>query len=285
MYVFLVCCCMCFCQKLLVLSAIIIHYKKNTNYKFQTITGESPLNPATNDTWDLIDGLISEATRLFFDDWIHLGGDEVNTKCWTETDSINNWMTNNNYTAKQALGYFDERAESIAYTKYKKNVINWVEVFNLFNTTLDPKMVTIEVWKSKKALQYVVEAGFRGILANDDCWYLAHLGVSWEKMYLNEPFEDITNVTQQNLVIGGEACMWGETVDVSDIEQTIWPRAAAVAERLWSQINITSTDNARPRIAYFRCLLNQRGIAAAPFNNSEAREAPPGPGSCYDQRR
>ena len=58
-------------------------------------------------------------------------------------------MTANNYTAKQALQYFDEKAESIAYNTYKKNVINWVEVFNLFNNTLDPNMVTIEVWKAK----------------------------------------------------------------------------------------------------------------------------------------
>lgn len=28
--------------------------------------------------------------------------------------------------------------------------------------------------------------------------------------------------------------MWGATVDPSDLEATIWPCAAAVAERLWS---------------------------------------------------
>ena len=104
-------------------------------------------------------------------------------------------------------------------------------------------------------------------------------------MYLNEPFEGITNITQQELVLGGETCMWGETVDASDVEQTVWPRAAAVAERLWSPQNVTSVANAQARIAYFRCLLNERGIAAAPYNNTVAREAPKGPGSCYNQRR
>ena len=78
--------------------------------------------------------------------------------------------------------------------------------------------------------------------------------------------------------------MWGETVDVSDIEQTIWPRQAAIAERLWSPKEINDTTAAKPRIEYFRCLLNERGIEAAPVNNKQARQAPPGPGNCYLQR-
>jgi hexosaminidase len=78
-------------------------------------------------------------------------------------------------------------------------------------------------------------------------------------------------------------CMWGETVDPSDIDQTIWPRAAAAAERLWSPASVNDADQFLPRLEVYRCLLNQRGIAAAPTNNAAARSAPPHPGSCYQQ--
>ena len=37
------------------------------------------------------------------------------------------------------------------------------------------------------------------------------------------------------------------------------------------------------RIAAFRCLLNRRGVRAAPLMNAVAREAPPGPGGCLEQ--
>ncbi|KAL2227610.1 UNVERIFIED_CONTAM: Beta-hexosaminidase 1 [Sesamum indicum] len=104
-------------------------------------------------------------------------------------------------------------------------------------------------------------------------------------VYYAEPLEGITDVSEQKLVLGGEVCMWGETADASNVQQTIWPRAAAAAERLWS--NKESSGNPRssvlPRLEYFRCLLTRRGVPAAPVRNFYARRPPGGPGSCYEQ--
>jgi hexosaminidase len=78
--------------------------------------------------------------------------------------------------------------------------------------------------------------------------------------------------------------MWGETVDTSDIQSTVWPRLGAIAERLWSpRDKVVDADAAHARMFAFRCLLNRRGIAAAPVDNLDARTAPPGPGGCFLQ--
>jgi hexosaminidase len=246
-----------------------------------------PLNPATNATFDLITSLLKEITGgqrgsgMFFDDLLHLGGDEVNTDCWSNTSSIASWMKSQGYTADQAYMYFVNRAHQIALS-FGRDPVAWEEVFNHFGTQLDKRSI-IHIWLSHATLAKVVAAGYRGILSNSDVWYLDHLGVTWEQFYLNDPFQGITAPNQQALVLGGEVCMWGETVDTSDVQQTIWPRAAAAAERLWSPASSNIPAEFLPRLESFRCLLNRRGIAAAPVNNANARQSPPGPGSCYVQ--
>ena len=61
-------------------------------------TCTTPLNVANDKTFDVITGLFNECTGgaksakgkpmgLFPDDFLHLGGDEVNTDCWTKARS------------------------------------------------------------------------------------------------------------------------------------------------------------------------------------------------------
>lgn len=55
-------------------------------------------------------------------------------------------------------------------------------------------------------------------------------------------------------------------------------------ERLWTTIEklARNTSVVAPRLARFRCLLNQRGVAAAPLFGY-GRSAPSDPGSCINQ--
>lgn len=48
-----------------------------------------------------------------------------------------------------------------------------------------------------------------------------------------DPVSAVTVVPPQ-LLVGGEVAMWTEKVDVSNFECRVWPRAGAVAARLWS---------------------------------------------------
>ncbi|CAN1853265.1 Beta-hexosaminidase 3 [Linum perenne] len=241
---------------------------------------QEPLDISKEFTFRVIDGILSEFSKIFKFKFVHLGGDEVNTACWTSTPHIKNWLKEHKMNASQAYEYFVLRTQKIALS-HGFGIINWEETFTNFGDKLNRQTV-IHNWLGGNVAPKVVAKGLRCIVSNQDKWYLDHLNTKWEDFYLNEPLANITNPQLHKLVIGGEVCVWGETVDMSDIEQTIWPRAAAAAERLWTSYDKIAKDpkQAIRRLTQFRCLLNERGVAAAPLGGF-GRGAPFLPGSCF----
>ena len=61
--------------------------------------------------------------------------------------------------------------------------------------------------------------------------------------------------------------MWGEYVDGTNIASRLWPRASAIAERLWSPATQNDPEEAKFRLDEFRCKLLRRNIEAAPVLN------------------
>lgn len=148
----------------------------------------------------------------------------------------------------------------------KKNSIVWQEVFD-DKVELQPGTV-VEVWKSEHysyELKQVTGSGFPAILSAP--WYLDLIsyGQDWKNYYKVEPLNFEGSEKQKQLVIGGEACLWGEFVDATNLTPRLWPRASAVGERLWSPKTVTDLENAYKRLAVHRCRMVSRGIAAQPL--------------------
>ncbi|KAL6909977.1 hypothetical protein ACP4OV_001235 [Aristida adscensionis] len=248
-------------------------------------TCKEPLDVSSDFTFKVINGILSDFSKVFKFKFVHLGGDEVNTIAGLPHHALKHGMyrlIQHGMNESDAYRYFVLRAQKIAIS-HGYDVINWEETFNNFGDKLDRKTV-VHNWLGGGVAQKVVAAGLRCIVSNQDKWYLDHLDATWEGFYMNEPLTNISNPEQQRLVLGGEVCMWGEHIDASDIQQTIWPRAAAAAERLWTPIEKVAKDarSVTSRLARFRCLLNERGVAAAPLAGY-GRSAPTEPDSCVRQ--
>ncbi len=248
----------------------------------------SPLNVAAEETFDRLGGLLDEVTGgarrqgLFPDDFLHLGGDEVNTRCWTEVPAVRAWLAARNMSADAGYEYFVKRAAALALARGRRPV-QWSEVYDHFKAQL-PKETVVHVWKALTNVTEVLADGYsvlRNVGYDNTSWYLDNLNVTWRAVYANEPCDGVPDALCAG-VLGGQGEMWGETVDASDLEQTVWPRLAAVAEKLWSPRWATTVPSAavEARLARFRCLLLRRGVRSAPLGVKLARSAPLGPGGC-----
>lgn len=72
-----------------------------------------------------------------------------------------------------------------------------------------------------------------------------------------EPLTDL----ESNNILGGEACMWTEMVDSITLESRIWPKAATIAEKLWSpQVLSNDTDDMYRRIILMDSQLEKLGV-------------------------
>jgi hexosaminidase len=92
---------------------------------------------------------------------------------------------------------------------------------------------------------------------------------NWRLIYSKDPLEGVPE-DKHHLVIGGEAHMWAEQTDPINLDPSLWPRAAAAAEVLWSGAKDATGQNrsqidAAPRLSEMRERLVALGIRAEPI--------------------
>ncbi|XP_070090053.1 beta-hexosaminidase subunit alpha isoform X3 [Equus przewalskii] len=230
-----------------------------------------PVNPILNSTYEFMSTFFLEVSSVFPDFYLHLGGDEVDFSCWKSNPDIQDFMKKKGFgnDFKKLESFYIQTLLDIV-SAYGKGYVVWQEVFD--NKVKVRPDTIIQVWREEapvsymKELELVTNASFRALLSAP--WYLNHItyGPDWEKVYMVEPLAFDGTPEQKALVIGGEACMWGEYVDSTNLVPRLWPRAGAVAERLWSSKLVTNLDFASKRLADFRCELLRRGIQAQPLN-------------------
>ena len=151
--------------------------------------------------------------------------------------------------------YFTDRVEKIV-SKHHKFMVGWDEIL----TPGMPKDIVIQSWRGQDSLAEAARQGYRGILSSG--YYLDAMAPAAQH-YLVDPLAgaDATlTPEQQKLILGGEACMWEEFASDETIESRIWPRAAAIAERLWSPQQVQDVNSMYRRMAAVSEQLEELGL-------------------------
>ncbi|XP_013136997.1 PREDICTED: probable beta-hexosaminidase fdl [Papilio polytes] len=229
------------------------------------------LNPRNDHIYNILERLFHEVTQLTgVDDLYHIGGDGMSDRCWTQyfnnTEPMDLWI---NFTRKTL-----HSLQKVNGNLPKLTLIWSSQLCEKIKTDLKEYVNFIGLQARNVAWNENFVSGLRTVLSNEDVWDLnSGMGAwhedtegapynSWEKIYEYRPWAS----SSLGLLEGGEATVWSATLSSGGLEQRVWPRAAALAERLWSDRPEGATRPVQARLDVYRMRLNTRyNVKAEPI--------------------
>jgi hexosaminidase len=188
------------------------------------------MDPTQESTYKFLEKFIAEMAKLFPDAYFHIGGDEVDGKQWDANPKIQAFIHAHGMKNNQDLqAYFNQRLQKIV-AKNHKTMVGWDEILH---PDL-PKTIVIHSWRGQKSLAEAARQGYSGLLS-----FGYYLDLMWPaaRHYAVDPMSDAAATLtpeEKTRILGGESCQWAEWMTPENIDSHIWPRNAAIAERLWS---------------------------------------------------
>jgi hexosaminidase len=209
---------------------------------------QSVTDPTREETYKFLDKFVEEMGKLFPDAYFHIGGDEVDGKYWDSNPKVQAFKQAHGMKMNQDLqAYYNQRLEKIL-TKHHKIMVGWDEILH---PDL-PKTIVVQSWRGQASLATAAKQGYRGLLS-----YGYYLDLMWPaaRHYAVDPMtltttDDAATLTpeERSRILGGESCQWAEWVTPENIDSHIWPRNAAIAERLWSPQSVADVNSMYTRM-------------------------------------
>jgi hexosaminidase len=234
-------------------------------YELQRNSGifNATLDPTNPKTYEILSSIFDEIIPLFPGSYFHIGGDENNGKEWNANPAIQKFKKDNNFLNNHDLQTYFNMKLIPMLKKHNKKMMGWEEIM----TENMSKDAIIHAWRGTNegqeaggALIKAAKNGYNTVLSNG---YYIDLMLGVESHYLNDPISKniILSPKEKARILGGEAAMWSELVTPLNIDSRIWPRTAAIAERLWSNEDVTDMNSLRKRLKAISFRLEELGIS------------------------
>jgi hexosaminidase len=267
------------------------------------------LDILNNKTYEVTGKIYKELAGIFPDTWFHIGGDELHMNCYNFSSLVRDFFDSGKTMGDLVQYWIDHALPNFASQANKTFVMweDVVISADAKASGTVPKSVVLQAWNNGlENIQNLTRDGYRVIVSSSDfmyldCGYGGWVGndprynvqvnpnktdgspnfnwgagggswcspyKTWQRIY---DYDFTTNLTdaQKSLVQGAIAPLWSEQVDDVVISQKMWPRAAALAELVWSGNKDASgkkrTTELTQRILNFRDYLVASGVQAAPL--------------------
>lgn len=235
----------------------------------------------------LVSALLRKVASLSKSLYVSSGGDEPNFNCWNLSSEV---------AMEPYLTPFMSLVTNVTSSAGKKGMV-WEEMAvkfpNVAKTLASGSLVTIWNDANNSGIALANNPNVNIVLAPVSYFYLdcgggSFLGnytgnlwcpyVSWQQSYSFNPATTIANATAvtkrtssdvRERFVGGEHAVWSETIDPTNLDAKVWPRAAAGAEIFWSGEKVAGVDRdkveALPRMMDLRWRLVAMGVKAEPL--------------------
>lgn len=220
------------------------------------------LDPSNPKTYQLLSEIFDEVCPLFPGAYFHIGGDENEGKDWDSNPKIQEFKKKNKLVTNHDLQTYFTMKLVPMLKKHGKQLMGWEEIM----TKEMSKNAIIHSWKGPneglpvgQSVANAAKNGYKTVLSNG---YYLDLMQSVNDHYLNDPIpqNSTLSVEEKARILGGEATMWTELVSPLTLDSRIWPRTAAIAERLWSSQAVVDLNSMHKRMKTVSFRLEELGI-------------------------
>ncbi|GGK53792.1 MULTISPECIES: family 20 glycosylhydrolase [Flavobacteriaceae] len=246
------------------------HFKSAIdNYPYLSCTGEAgwgehfsiPACLGKETSYEFAKDILSEIADLFPSEYIHIGGDEVNTKSWTACANCQKAIKKNNLKNEHELqSFFNKDIEKFLHTKGKR-LIGWDEIVDggLSNDA------TVMWWRNwaPKARYIAADNGSNMIICPDFEYYFdfTNEATPLDKVYNYEPVPEDFTKEQEKHVLGVQANLWAERIpNFKRLQYQAFPRLLALSETGWTSKEARNFDDFQERMALQYHRLDQLNI-------------------------
>ncbi|KAF2849366.1 glycoside hydrolase family 20 protein [Plenodomus tracheiphilus IPT5] len=267
------------------------------------------LDILNNKTYEVTGKVYKEMASLFPDDWFHIGGDELFLNCNNFSSLAVDFFASGKTMGDLYQVWVDRALPNFKSQANKTFIMwEDVKLSDLVKATgTVPTDVVMQAWNNGvDHISKLTADGYRVIVSSSDfiyldCGYGGWVGndprynvqinpnatdgspnfnwggnggswcapyKTWQRIYDYDFTFNLTD-SQKSLIQGAIAPLWSEQVDSLVVSQKTWPRAAALAELVWSgnkdeNGNLRTTELTQ-RILNFREYLVANGVEAAPL--------------------
>jgi hexosaminidase len=223
-------------------------------------------------TYDVVKEVYDELSKVFTDNWFHVGADELQPNCYNFSHFVMEWFAEDpTRTYADLTQHWVDHAMPIFNSVENRRLVMWEDIVlshaaPAHNVSKD---IVMQSWNQGLTNIHKLTAdGYDVIVSSSDFLYLdcgqggwvgndprynvmekPTDGLSfnyggkggswcgpyktWQRIYDYDFTLNLTD-SQAKHVLGVIAPLWAEQVDDATVSQKLWPRAAAVGELVWS---------------------------------------------------